>query len=147
MKYFAYGSNMNPRRLLRRVQFEGKPEKAVLNGFRLRFNKIDYSTVGAGYANITRKSDGIVEGVLFDVPDEFMPVLDVYEGVPFHYIRKPMTVQTESGSERAEVYVAVKRATGFKLRPKKQYWFHLAVGAKIFLSEDYYKQILRVKCI
>lgn len=147
MYYFAYGSNMNPKRLALRVDYENVPQKAVLKGFRLAFNKIDYSTVGAGFANIVKANGSIVEGVLYQVRPEFMKVLDCYEGVPNHYRRVKLPVETKSGSIDAAVYVATKAATGNKLRPRSSYWYHIAIGARLYLSDDYYSKILGVKCI
>ena len=147
MLYFAYGSNMNPKRMASRVDYEGKIAIGRLNGFRLVFNKIDYGNVGSGFANVVASNSGFVEGILYSVRKEYLKVLDEYEGVPYHYRRVVKSIETDYGTVDAAVYIATKTATGVRLRPKRSYWYHLAVGARMFLSKDYYNFIMGIKCI
>src|SRR5579859_3551025 len=93
MKYFAYGSNMNPKRMKERgVDFE-KRVPGVLKGYELKFNRIwqlQYS--GFAVANIVQNAETIVEGAVYTMPDEDIHKLDVFEGYPHEYTRKQVTV-------------------------------------------------------
>jgi len=64
MKYFAYGSNMNPERMRQRGIKFSKREHAILEGWKLVFNKIASRNPNKGYANIERKEGSIVKGIL-----------------------------------------------------------------------------------
>ena len=67
VKYFAYGSNMNSKRMEeKRVPFL-KRRSAKLRGYKLKFNKIATRKTNEGYANIVADLNSIVEGVLYDV--------------------------------------------------------------------------------
>jgi len=82
MKYFAYGSNMDPKRMKeRKIRFSER-KHAVLKGFRLEFNKISTRNPNEGYANIVRDEKGIVEGVLYEIRDEDIEKLDSTKDFP-----------------------------------------------------------------
>ena len=54
IKYFAYGSNMNPRRMESRGVDVYSMKPAVLKDFELLFNKLSSSYHGEGFANIQK---------------------------------------------------------------------------------------------
>src|SRR5260370_1338428 len=83
MNYFAYGSNMDPKRLANRGLVWTKDEVAVLDGYEMRCNvlcdRIAQQYPGCGTANITIKAGGKVEGILYTLPDGELEKLDVFE--------------------------------------------------------------------
>jgi gamma-glutamylcyclotransferase (GGCT)/AIG2-like uncharacterized protein YtfP len=98
--YFAYGSNMNPEKMLERgVPFRWK-KTAVLEGFKLEFNKLCHHYRGNyGCANIEPAEEKVVEVVLYllENPYEGLINLDYFEGYPEHYTRRVLNVITPEG--------------------------------------------------
>ena len=82
MKYFAYGSNMDKKRMRDRGLNFTSREFGRLDGYKLMFNK--KSLVGAA-ANIVPSINDYIEGVLYDFPDNEIENLDNAEGFPKHY--------------------------------------------------------------
>ena len=142
MKYFAYGSNMNPQKMKERNINYTERIPATLKGYTLRFNKIASRNPAEGFANIVLNVNGVVEGVLYDLPDTDIEILDKYEGFPNHYDRKKVRVLAAAGEEEALTYIARSDKTGEGLKPTKVYLNHL-LAARDMLSEDYYERLLR----
>ncbi len=108
--YFAYGSNMDPERICKRLS---KPietlgrEHAILRGYRLEFNKISSNNPEEGYANIVPDEDSLVEGILYKVTEEDIKKLDYYEGYFEHYYKENVKVVLDNGDEvEAITYIA-----------------------------------------
>ncbi len=144
MKYFAYGSNMDKDRLIRRgVQFYSR-EFARLIRYKLVFNKKSRSGKFA-YANIVPSAHDYVEGVLYEINDEGLSVLDQYEGYPNHYYRKKVAVQNSKGETiQAETYIANPAHTMEGLCPTREYLNHL-LAARDLLSPEYIKKLEQIK--
>ena len=142
--YFAYGSNMNPARLvdgrLRREGVEiGRRIGGRLDGWQLAFDKVARTSAGAGVGNIVMMSGGTVHGTLNEMPDAGLKVLDVWEGVAGgHYERRTMpVVRADDGKTvDAVTYVALKTAAG--LRPTREYLDHLLAGRDL-LPQQYWE--------
>ena len=95
MKYFAYGSNMNAERMEERgVEFSGR-ERAILEGWILKFNTV--ASQNEGYANIVLDEKGIVEGILYEIQNHDLKKLDKYEEYPDHYKRIKLKVRLDNG--------------------------------------------------
>ena len=138
MKYFAYGSNMNPERMEKRVLNFTKGSSAKLKGYRLKFNKRADRNPLEGYANIVTSVGSIVEGILYEISKDDFCKIDKNEGVPIHYERKKITVQVINNKEiEAETYIANPSKIKDSLKPTKEYLEHL-LKAKDMLSNEYY---------
>ncbi len=137
MRYFAYGSNMDPKQMReRRVEFTNR-EWACLKGWRLEFNKQASSDPGVGYANIVKDEDGVVEGILYEIAEEGLRRLDCKEGYPSHYRRMQVGVVLKSGEEvEAVAYVAQPDKVKEDLKPTRDYMQHLLAGCDL-LSDEY----------
>lgn len=140
--YFAYGSNMDPARL---VDERLKPKGIVmgqrvggrLDGWRLVFNKQARKPVGSAAANIVPMTEGAVYGTLNALPETGFDALDHWEGVATgHYERRTVSVvRTDTGvTVEAVTYVAL--LTGHGLRPTREYLGHLLAGRDL-LPADY----------
>lgn len=141
MKYFAYGSNMDLDRINERLKIVLKGEKAVLEGWRLEFNKIAKRNPKEGYANIIKDPDENIEGVLYDLSEDNIKVLDGWEGYPLHYNKIDIKVKVEKGIVvPAIAYVAQPEKTKQGLLPSKEYLNHLLKGKSI-LSLEYYNKL------
>jgi gamma-glutamylcyclotransferase len=127
--YFAYGSNMNPQRMLDRGVFFRRRIKAKLPHYILKFNKMATQNPGYAFANIEPDPHETVEGILYEIRASDIAILDRYEGVAnHHYVRVSMRVETSQGSVDAEVYVAHHSKIREGLCPPSDYLDHLIKG-------------------
>ncbi len=146
--YFAYGSNMDTKRLEERVginnvQLTGK---AILKGYELKFNKI--KSDGTTAANVMPFKFSNVEGLLFEFDPSNSTVLeklDRYEGVATKdYRRKLLGIEIDGIEVLAYVYVAYPNKIREGILPSKDYLSHL-LCAKDYLSEAYYSKLVNQK--
>jgi gamma-glutamylcyclotransferase (GGCT)/AIG2-like uncharacterized protein YtfP len=140
MFYFAYGSNMNPRRMRARdIHFTNRRPGMLLN-FELAFDKrvhIEKKDLIWGAANIHPTPGRQVEGALYEVEESELAKLDRFEGVPDHYTRRIVTVESENGkSVIAVTYFARPDKIESNLRPTREYLDHLLAGHDL-LSREY----------
>lgn len=143
MKYFAYGSNLNPKRMIDRgVNFTSR-EKGILNGYKFIINKKSQKIPNVGFANIIKDDNSFVEGVVYEVKVEDILKLDRFEGSPKHYRREIMIIN----NEQVVVYIANDAwTTNDDLQTTEEYKNHILEG-KEYLSEDYFKLLLEIKTI
>ena len=137
VRYFAYGSNMDPEQMIGRgVEFTSR-EWALLKGWRLEFNKEVSSCPNAGYANIVKDEDGVVEGILYEITEKGLGLLDCKEGYPDHYGQIQVGVVLGNGEEvEAITYVAQLDWVREGLKPTRDYMQHLLAGCDL-LSDEY----------
>ena len=144
--YFSYGINCNPKLLSEKgVTFFSK-QRAVLEDFRLVFNKKslrEQLPTSVGFANIEPSPSSLVEGLLYGIAEDSLSALDVAQKYPDHYDRKQLAVITESGTENAWVYVAQPSMTSDGLVPSRNYLNHL-MKAESFLSQQYLDALRRI---
>jgi gamma-glutamylcyclotransferase len=143
--YFAYGSNMEPRRMKRRAPHCRSLGPARLPGHRLDFTR--YSTgFHGGVADVVPDPEAEVWGVLYEVEESDLEGLDEYEGVPVGYRRDTVSVIDQKGREReASVYVANR--TGH-FAPRRAYMDLLLRGAREQgLPEEWIRHLESVKVV
>ena len=137
MKYFAYGSNMNSKRMEDREINFSKRELAILKDHELCFNKQAFHNTNEGYANLSPEKDKVTEGILYEIDDKNIVKLDKFEGYPNHYIKKAIKVELENGNEvDALVYLARPDKIKDGLKPTKKYLNNLMEGRDL-ISENY----------
>jgi cation transport regulator ChaC len=145
MKYFAYGSNCNPAVMEKKgVQFTSR-QHALLPGYRLLFNKKALRQrlpPDVGFANVNEDPDGTVEGVLYDIVDDHLALLDESERYPDHYTRIEITVQTKDAMVPCTTYQACPDKIADGLKPSRNYLNHI-LSAKDFLSWQYFEALDR----
>ena len=71
----------------------------------LRFNKVAYRNHREGYANIVADAKDVVEGVLYEIPDNDLEKLDRYEGYPRINDKRELMVNVKGKMVAALVYV------------------------------------------
>lgn len=126
--YFAYGSNMSPRRLRQRVGGVEVLGRASLQGYRLRFHKRSIRD-GSAKCDVVACPGEWVHGVLYRLPEEALAVLDAFEGNHRGYERAALGVRRESGeSVEAQVYLAT--LIDDRLHPYDWYKRHVLAGAR-----------------
>jgi cation transport regulator ChaC len=140
--YFAYGSCMLEESFCRTVG-TGNYEvlgKAVVNGYRLSFTLYSANRKG-GVADLVPDPDGQVEGVLYRLSPEALPLLDEREGVGIgRYRRKEVTVIHQGEPVRAMTYEVVNKERT-ELPPSWEYAGLIARGAERFLSGEYRRRL------
>jgi gamma-glutamylcyclotransferase len=142
--YFAYGSNMDFKRLEERgisFEFIGL---GILENYELQFNKIAKNKSGIGYANVVKQEGSKVEGLLFSIDN--IHILDRYEGFPEHYLKENLSIYHLNERIEATVYVAAPDKIGLNLMPEKSYLNRL-LAAKEYLSQEYFDFLDSTKTI
>jgi gamma-glutamylcyclotransferase (GGCT)/AIG2-like uncharacterized protein YtfP len=141
-RVFAFGSNMCSGRFRDHgVHPAGVGEAASLQDHRLAFEKLSKKD-GSGKASVQPAAGEVVWGVLYEIPDAELPILDRGEGKG--YTRSHLRVTTGSGqSVDAWVYVAREPDTSGKLKPYTWYTRFLVEGAIEHRLPDEYVRTLR----
>ena len=141
--YFAYGSNMNPRRMTARGLSFHSFRPATLPGFELVFNKRAHNKQGIGYANISRSTTGVVAGVLYELDGvQGLRDMDHFEGTPVRYSRDLFHVHCDSELVSAWVSVANPAYIEDSLAVEGNYLRHL-LAAESLLPSDYVEWLRR----
>lgn len=96
--YFAYGSNLNVAQMAQRCPEALNPLPATLADHDWLINE-------RGVATVEPVDGAEVHGVLWQVSDSDLDVLDSAEGVPVRYRRDILVVHTEHGPRHAWVYI------------------------------------------
>lgn len=94
--YFAYGSNMDERRMGERAPRARPVGPGRLDGYRLEFNLYSTEWEG-GVANLEPAPDGHVWGVLWEMPASELEALNAYHGHPTFFRREEVSVQGAPG--------------------------------------------------
>ncbi|MEE3183827.1 MAG: gamma-glutamylcyclotransferase family protein [Pseudomonadota bacterium] len=145
--YFAYGSNMNPARVVDRGIRFTQISAAVLVGYVLSFNKCSREQKGAGHANIVIQLDGCVEGVLYQLESaNEIEKMDVFEHVPTNYSRDVVRVKTQADELPAWTYFANPKVVLSGLKPPCWYLAHLLRG-RPYLSDRYHEMLESIECV
>ncbi len=91
LHYFAYGSNLHPHRLGRRVPSARIRARAVLPGYRLAFHK--RGADGSGKCDVVPDPGAAVHGVVYTMTADEKPLLDAAEGLHRGYQEQWMTLR------------------------------------------------------
>jgi hypothetical protein len=125
---FAFGSNMCSGRLRDYgVVPLGSGAPAKLSGFALTFDKLS-KIDGSGKANVQPSKNDMVWGVLYEVSEADLELLDRGEGGG--YRRQRVTVNTSDAAVSAWIYTAVKPKRSGAIKPHAWYLRFLVEGAR-----------------
>lgn len=114
MLYFAYGSNLNLRRMKRHAARATPLSAARLDGYKLVFRR---------YVDIVPEKNGCVWGALYDITAQCERTLDAYEDVPTLY--RKITVRVDVAGELKDALAYVMNEEG--LAPPSIEYFTLIV--------------------
>lgn len=151
--YFAYGSNMNPGRMLRRgaVDPAGIAGRfpALLPGHRLAFD-VWSEARGACVANIYEAQGEFVEGIAYPIPVEAVARLDLAEGHPTWYERRSIRIHPRDGGPPLDALVYVAQADRLAAdpahhRPTQDYLDSLLAATEL-LSPAWLERLLSQPC-
>lgn len=149
--YFAYGSNLNLRRLCRRVGLTYNAEQcaqaipAVLPDYQLVFNMFDSDQTHK--ANIMPVSGQVVEGLVLEIPLTGLAGLRQAEGFPTEYTETQLTVFTKNAAKsqqkslQALTYLAHPRTLTPAGSPAAVYLGHLLAADETVFSAAYRKNL------
>jgi len=133
-RYFGFGSNMNITALRAKGVEPLASRRAVLHGWRLRFNVQHFFRHEGGVGNIEPSDTpgDRVLGVLHDCPDETLAPLDATEAIGHGYDRITVEVEVEGDGERlsAFAYVGMPQFIDDSCLPCRRYLNILVDGAR-----------------
>jgi gamma-glutamylcyclotransferase (GGCT)/AIG2-like uncharacterized protein YtfP len=141
MFHFGYGSNLNQRFLRQYCPSAEFVMRAYLPNYEVQFRFWSKRRQG-GISTIIEKPGGLVHGVIYEVPEEELKVLDVLESVPQGlYRREAFLVLGEDGVwHKADLY-RVARPQG-PFTPSRGYVELMLSGAREHgLDPGYVKRI------
>lgn len=142
--YFGFGSNMNIISLRAKGVEPLASRRAVLDGWRLRFNVQHFFRHEGGVGNIERSDvpGDRVLGVLYDCPAEALEPLDVMEAYRHGYDRITVDVETDNGRVSAFAYIGMPRFINESCLPSRRYLNIVVDGARqAGLDHDYIQNL------
>ncbi|MGE2729761.1 poly-gamma-glutamate hydrolase family protein [Mycolicibacterium vaccae] len=117
--YFAYGSNLYVPQMAQRCPDAADPVPATLADHDWLINE-------RGVATVEPFTGSEVHGVVWQVSDRDLAILDSAEGVPVRYRRDRLTVRTGAGDSEAWVYIDHRVEPG---PPRPGYLERIIAGA------------------
>ena len=123
-----------------------KPCSGKLIGYEVQINVQDSIKPDYGYANVIPNPNSTVEGVLLEISDEHLLLLDSYEGYPELYSRFELEIHCTNNKKKYKAWVYSGNSNyvvdrNLKLtRTQKQ---RIQSGFP-FLSIEYQKKILKI---
>lgn len=147
MLYFAYGSNLSPARLQKRVPLAEFIATGLLAEHRLLFHKVGRDGTAKCNACFTGKSEDYLYGAVYRIDPDHKIYLDQAEGLGRGYETKQVTISTQySGRITAYTYFATRTAE--KIKPFRWYREHVLKGAcEHRFPQEYIAQIAAIETI
>lgn len=142
--YFAYGSNLHPLRLRKRVPSTMELDVAELAGFALRFHKLSaHDGSGKCDAYRTGQTGDTVHGVVFQIAASDQSALDAFEGKGYGV--QTVTVSGSQGPHEVFTYLADPDSIDASLHPFDWYKQLVLVGAELHGFPDAYVDSIRAQ--
>ena len=137
--YYAYGSNMSEKRMINRGLNPSNKQLAYLDNYEFIINKRSYKDPKVGYANVIEKKGSVVEGILYDVRDDEIKMLDRFESAPKHYSREILNLRLSNDEiVKGVVYVANFGWTSPRRLKTTTEYKNFILEGKDWISENYY---------
>lgn len=128
--YFAYGSNLHPRRLAERAPSAVALGPAALEGHAMRFHKRGRDGSGKCDATWTGRPGDVVLGMLYRLSAADVATLDRREGAGDGYEARAVRVRSGDDVVAAFTYLAVPSAVDPALTPWDWYKALVVAGAR-----------------
>lgn len=96
-RYFAYGSNMSLTLLKEMGVLYRNVVPAILAKHKLVFNVPDEREEQLAFASVVKDEDNEVKGLLMEIDEASIKILDEYEAYPNDYLKEDISVKTLSG--------------------------------------------------
>ena len=130
MTYLAYGSNLHPHRLSRRIPSARLIGITRLQGLRLQFNKRSFDGSAKCTFLETGASRDILHGVVYEIDADEKRTLDDIEGLGRGYDEKKLRVQLEDCLIEPFTYIAANTHITPDLQPYHWYKELVLLGAR-----------------
>ncbi len=140
--YFAYGSNMSAARMKQRLGWEAPRRAATLKDFQLVFDQAGFNDPSWSPANIRSEQGGLVEGMVYEVEEKDLKILDGYEK---YYQRLEVKVMAAQEKKLDAVTYLSKKSRGEK--PHTQEYLNFLLEGKSLLSREYFDELSRIQVI
>lgn len=136
--YFAYGSNLHPIRLMKRVPSAELIGVATHPGHRLAFHK--KSSDGSSKCNMhySISETGVIYGAIYKIKPEHKDELDRFEGKGFGYIDNQISLTASGNEYTCFTYLAQKSHIVDDLKPYHWYKRLVLLGAQHLKFPDLY---------
>lgn len=120
--YFAYGSNLDVDQVTARCGGENvrTVDIGYLPDHRLAFTQY-YADWGGGVADVVKSPGNAVWGIIYELSNNALELLDTFEGYPHDYTRTKHTVMTPGGQGYDAWVYLVKRKDGDFIPPSNRY--------------------------
>ena len=141
--FFGYGTEVNPA-VAQSMGLEiHQAMRATLRDHELVFSKPSPMRPGEGLVDLLYTPNAVVEGMLYEVADDGLSVLDRHFMVGrMEYRRKAMAILAEDGDMvSAAIYVGTRTQSG--LRPSGAYMSDLIAGAEAQGFPEWYVEKLK----
>ncbi|MFY9637690.1 MAG: gamma-glutamylcyclotransferase family protein [Methanobacterium sp.] len=122
--YFAYGSNMDRKRLSDRIGSAYKWDVGMVLGKRLSFNKLGLDSTGK--ANLVDHEGETAYGVIYQVNESDLIKLDRFE---VGYLRKTLEIRSDNNGYVQAISYLADYLPDF-ISPKKNYMNYIIQGAE-----------------
>lgn len=103
--YFAYGSLMDLHFIQELGVTLSNPKSAVIKGFEFETSVKNELNPSYGYANIRLNKHEEVEGILLEINEHDLSILDEYEGYPELYSREKLSINITHSNELVLAWV------------------------------------------
>ena len=140
--YFAYGSNMSAARMKKGLGLEAPSRAPTLKDFQLVFDQAGFNDPSWSPANIRSEQGGLVEGMVYEVEEKDLKILDGYEK---YYQRLEVKVMAAQEEKLDDVTYLSKKFRGEK--PHTQEYLNFLLEGKSFLSREYFDELSRIQVI
>jgi len=127
LRYFAYGANIDPERMIQRVPEATVVGPAYVEGLALEFTIRDREW-GGGALNAREEAGSRVWGLLYEGPTEAFAVLDTFQGDASMLERATVVAHRPDGPVEAVTYRLLQLAN--YVRPSDRYLSHLVRAMK-----------------
>lgn len=145
MRYFAYGSNLSTRYIRTYCPSATFVMKANLSNYRVEFRHYSENRQG-GLSSIIEAPGELVQGVIYEVPEEEIEELDILESVPEGlYRRDTFLVMGEDGMwHKADLYRVANPSGPYP--PSKGYLEDMIEGAQEHgLEPEYIEKLVLLR--
>lgn len=128
--YFAYGSNLHPMRLVKRVPSAKLIGTETLDGHRLTFHK--RSNDGSSKCNMfeTGGASDKIHGAIYEITPEHKSILDGFEGKGYGYIDNQIILSHQAHEYPCFTYLAQQSHIVDNLKPYHWYKEMVVLGSK-----------------
>lgn len=144
MKLFAYGALMSPAYTQLIGIDPSSRVGAVLENYKLSFTKQAKNNPQQGFATITEDTNEKIYGIVYDLSEKDIAMIDKTEDYPIGYTREEVTVTMQNGEHmKVNTYIATPHTLHENLLPTKEY-IGLICESTDLLPADYIENMKHV---